>query len=199
MSERWFEGFYMELRFDTNEALVMWLSDCVTVRTRSVQRQEREVSVEMLKKLVGVPWDPTGVIRARADGGHHEGEHFTPDQIASEDGFPVNRWHTPISTYITSDLARQYVPTVGCPNCVFSCSRRFHQSDSAALTCWRGTHRRTGRKGPIHTWSIEPCCGKTLYLDSCLIFVVSRLVWVSFLNAKCWQHWCTRLAGQDVR
>ena len=68
MSERWFEGLYMEMRVRTNEAVVMRLSNCV-VRTRLIQRQEREVTMEMLHKLVGVSWDPAEVIGARADGG----------------------------------------------------------------------------------------------------------------------------------
>ena len=58
MSERWFEGLYMEMRFRTNEAIVLRLSDGVMVRTRSIQRQERDVTIEMLGELVGVPGDP---------------------------------------------------------------------------------------------------------------------------------------------
>ena len=53
MSERWFEGLYLGMRFHTNEALVMRLSDGVVVRTRPIQRQEREVTVEMLNKWEG--------------------------------------------------------------------------------------------------------------------------------------------------
>ena len=75
MSKMWFEGLYMRMRFHTNETVVMRLSDGVMVRTRSIQRQEREVTMEMLNKLVGLPRDPTGVVRARADGGHHDVEH----------------------------------------------------------------------------------------------------------------------------
>ena len=33
--ERWFEGLHMDMRFHTKEAIVMWLTDGVTVRTRS--------------------------------------------------------------------------------------------------------------------------------------------------------------------
>ena len=75
MSERLFEGLYLVMTFHTNEAVMMQLSDGVMVRTGLIQRQEREVSEEMLHKLVGVPWDPVGVIGVRADGGHHDGEH----------------------------------------------------------------------------------------------------------------------------
>ena len=50
MSERWFGGLYLWMRFHTNEALVMRLSDGVVVRTRPIQQQEREVTVEMLNK-----------------------------------------------------------------------------------------------------------------------------------------------------
>ena len=71
----------------------------------------------MLNKLVGVPWDPTGVVRARADGGHHEAEHVIPGQIASEDGLLVTREQTPRSVYTTSDLIRRFGPTAGCPKC----------------------------------------------------------------------------------
>ena len=117
MSGRWFEGLHMEMRFHTNEAVVMRLSDGVMVTTRSAQRQEREVSMKTLNKLVGVPWDPTRVVRARADGWHHNGEHVIPGQISSEDGLPVTRAQTPRSMYITSDLIRQYGPTAGCPKC----------------------------------------------------------------------------------
>ena len=116
-SERWFEGLYMGMRCHTNEADVMRLSDSVMVRTRSIQRQERNVTTEMLNKLVGVPWDPTGVVRARVDGGHHDGVHVIPGQSSSEDGLPVTREQTPRSMYITSDLIRQYGPTAGCPKC----------------------------------------------------------------------------------
>ena len=117
MFGRWFEGWYMGLRFHTNEAIVMRLSDGVMVRTRSIQRQKRDVTMEMLNKLVGVPWDPTGVVRARADGGHDDGGYVTSGQISSEDGSPETRERTPRSMYITSDLIQQYGPTAGCPKC----------------------------------------------------------------------------------
>ena len=61
------------MRFHSKVSIVMRLSDGVMVRTRSTQQQGRDVTMEMLNKLVGVPWDPTGVVRARADGGHHDG------------------------------------------------------------------------------------------------------------------------------
>ena len=35
----------------------MRLSDGVMVRTRSIQRQERDVTIEMMNKLVNVPWE----------------------------------------------------------------------------------------------------------------------------------------------
>ena len=117
LPERWFEGLYMRMGFQTNEAVVMRLSDGVMVRTRSTQRQERDVTTEMLNKLVGAPWDPAGVVRARADGGDHDGEHVIPGQIASEDGLPVTREQTPRSMYITSDLIWQYGRAAGCPKC----------------------------------------------------------------------------------
>ena len=107
----------MEMRFHTNEAVVMRCSDGVMIRTRSIQRQEREVTMEMLNKLVGVPWDPTGVVRARADGGHPDGAHVIPRQISNEDGLPVTREQTPRSMYITNDLIWQYGPKAGCPKC----------------------------------------------------------------------------------
>ena len=75
MSERWFEGLYLGRTFHTYEAVVMQLSDGVMVSMGLIQRLEREVTMEMLNKLVGVPWDPAGVIGVRADGGHHDGEH----------------------------------------------------------------------------------------------------------------------------
>ena len=58
MSERWFQGLRMEMKFRTHEAVVMRLSDGVMVRTRSMQRQERDVTMEMLNKMVacrGIP------------------------------------------------------------------------------------------------------------------------------------------------
>ena len=117
-SERWFAGLYMRMRFHTNEAVVMPLSDGVMVTTRSIQRQERDVTIEMLNKLVGVQWGPTGVVRARADGGHHDGDHVIPGQISSEDGLPVTREQTPRSMHITIDLIRQCGPTAGCSKCL---------------------------------------------------------------------------------
>ena len=92
----------MEVRFHTNEADVMRLSDGVMVRTRSVQRQERDVTIEMLDKLVGAPWEPTGVVRAGADG-----EHAILGQVSSKDGLPVTREQTPRSMYIISALIWQ--------------------------------------------------------------------------------------------
>ena len=38
---------YMGMKFHTNEAIVMRLSDGVMVRTRSIHRQERDVTMEM--------------------------------------------------------------------------------------------------------------------------------------------------------
>ena len=43
MSEGLFEGLYMEMRFHTNEAVVMQLSDGVMVRSGLTQRQERNM------------------------------------------------------------------------------------------------------------------------------------------------------------
>ena len=117
MAERWFEGLYMGMRFHTNEAVVMRLLDGVMVRTRSIQSQERQVSKDMLDKLVGVPWDPTGVVRARVSGGTDEGEHVIPAREVGEDGMPVTRELIPRSMYITGDMVKQYGPTPGCPKC----------------------------------------------------------------------------------
>ena len=100
MSER----LYMRMRFHSNAAVVMRLSDGVVVRTRSVQRQEHEVTIEMLNKLVGVPLNPTGVVRARADGGHHDGEHVIPGQISSEHGLPATREQIPQKKKSTSQV-----------------------------------------------------------------------------------------------
>ena len=55
------------------------------------------MTIEMLNKLVGVPWDPTGVFRARADDGHHDGEYVISGQMSSEDGLSVTREQTPRS------------------------------------------------------------------------------------------------------
>ena len=139
MSERWFEELHMGMRVRTNEAILMRLSDGVMVRTRSIQRQEREVTKEMLYKLVGVPWDPTRVVRARADRGHHDGEHVIPGQISNADGLPINREQTPRSMYITSDLIWQYGPTPGCPKC-----RSVARGDSINQTL---PHSRACREG----------------------------------------------------
>ena len=117
MSERWFEALYLGMRFRANEAVVMQLSDGVMVRTGLMQRQEREVSKEMLNKLVGVPWDPVGVIGARGDGVHHDGEHAIPGQSSNEDGLPVTREQTPRSMYITSGFILHHGPAAGCPKC----------------------------------------------------------------------------------
>ena len=97
---------YSEWSFIRMKRFLMRLSDGVMVRTRSIQRQERDVTIEMLNKVVGVPWDPTWVLRARADGGHHDGEHVSADQISCEVGLPVTREQTPRSMSITSDLIR---------------------------------------------------------------------------------------------
>ena len=51
MSERWLEGLYMGMRCYTNEAVVMRVSDGVMVRTRSTQRQEREVTTRVFVYL----------------------------------------------------------------------------------------------------------------------------------------------------
>ena len=110
MSERLFEGLYMGMRLHTKVAMGMRLFDGVMIRTRSIQRQERDVTIEMLNKLVGVPWDLTGVVRARADDGHHDGGYVISGQMSSEDGWSVTREQTPRSMCITSDLIQQYGP-----------------------------------------------------------------------------------------
>ena len=75
------------------------------------------MSIQMMNKLVGVPWDPTGVVRARADGGHHDGGYVISGQTSSEVGLPVTREQTPRRMCITCDLIRQYGSTAGCPKC----------------------------------------------------------------------------------
>ena len=95
----------------------MRLLDGVMVRTRSIQSQERQVSKDMLDKLVGVPWDPTGVDRARVSGGNDEGEHVIPAREVGEGGMPVTRELIPRSMYFTGDMVKQYGPTPGCPKC----------------------------------------------------------------------------------
>ena len=57
------------MRLHTNEAVVMRVVGRHDAsRTRSIQSQERQVSRDMLDKLVEVPWGPTGVVRARVSG-----------------------------------------------------------------------------------------------------------------------------------
>ena len=63
MSDRWFQGLYKGMTFHANRAIVMRLTDGVMVRTRSIQRREREATMEMLNKLVDVSWDLIGVVR----------------------------------------------------------------------------------------------------------------------------------------
>ena len=99
MSGRWFEGLYLGMTSHTNEAVVMQLSDGVMVRTGLIQRQEREVTKEMLNKLVGVPWDPVGVIGARGDGGHHDGEHVIPGSEFKRGWFASNS-RTDLKKYV---------------------------------------------------------------------------------------------------
>ena len=55
MPEWRFEGLFMGMRLHTNEAVVMQLSDGMMVGTGLLQRA---VTLEMLNKLVGVPWIP---------------------------------------------------------------------------------------------------------------------------------------------
>ena len=64
-----------------------------------------------------MPWDPTGVVRARVDGGHQDAEHVIPSQTSREDELPVTREQTPRSMCITSDLIQQCGPTASCPTC----------------------------------------------------------------------------------
>ena len=45
----------MGMRFHTDEAIVMRLSDGVMVRMQSIQRQEREVTKELPDEFVRVP------------------------------------------------------------------------------------------------------------------------------------------------
>ena len=92
--------------------------------------------------IKNLPWDPTGLVRDRADGGHHDGEHVIAGQISSEDALPATREQTPRSVYITSDFIRQYGPQTGCPECRSVASRRPHESDSATCTCLPGTHSK---------------------------------------------------------
>ena len=85
------KGFHVGMRFHTHEAVVMRLFDGMMVRTWAIQRQEREVTKEM-PSWKGVPWDSTGVIRARADG-HHDDEHVIRDRFQAEMDcqYPENR------------------------------------------------------------------------------------------------------------
>ena len=53
-----------------------WWSDRGPYSDRNV-----DVTIEMLSKLMAVsPWDSTAVIRAGADGGHHDGQNVIPGQ-----------------------------------------------------------------------------------------------------------------------
>ena len=69
--------------------------------------------MEMLDKLVGVPWDPTGVVRAPADRGHEGGEHVAPAQQGEEE---IREWR-PRNMYVSSDIIRLYGATAGCLKC----------------------------------------------------------------------------------
>ena len=87
-------------------------------------------------KLVGVPWDPTGVVRARVSGGSDEGEHFIPAREVGEDGMPMTLESIPRSMYITSDMVKQYGPTPGCPQCrAVARADSSHHSMSHTQTC----------------------------------------------------------------
>ena len=125
----------MGMTFHANEAILMRLTVGVMVRTRSIQWREREVTMEMLNKLVDVPWDPTGVVRDQLDGGHHDGEHVIPGQMFNEDGLPVTRDN------ITSHLIWQCGPELAAQNVAQLFKKK--QTDSAALTRLQGTYRRT--------------------------------------------------------
>ena len=148
----------MGIKFHTNEAIVMWLPDGVMVTTRSIQRQARDCDHrDVMNKLVGVPSDPTGVVRARADGGHHDGGYVISGQISSEVGLPVTREQTPRRMYITSDLIRQLGSTAGCPK-----SRSVARGDSISQTlphsraCWERMEGLVGND-PLSRESLEPC------------------------------------------
>ena len=107
----------MGMRIHTNVAAVMRVLDVVMVGMRSVQSQERQVSKDMLDKLVEVPLDPTGVVRARVSGGNDEGEHGIPARAVGEDAMPVTRESVLGSVYIIGDMGKQHRPTPGCSEC----------------------------------------------------------------------------------
>ena len=84
----------MEMRFHTHEAIVMQLSDGVMVRTRSTQRQERDVTpqesfeLELMVGITGVNTSFQVRFQAKVDC-QQPGEQ------------------TPTSIFITSELVRQ--------------------------------------------------------------------------------------------
>ena len=65
--------------------------DGVMVRVRSIQSQEREVSMEILDKLVGCLETSMGVGRARVDQRNEDVQHVIPARDMGEDGVSVTR------------------------------------------------------------------------------------------------------------
>ena len=76
------------------------------------------MSKGMSDKLVGVLWDPTGVVRAFIDGGNEDAEHVSyqlEKWVRAE--WPAAREQMPRSMYITGGMINQYGPAPGCSKC----------------------------------------------------------------------------------
>ena len=80
-----------DLHFTTLEHRHMTIP-WIVVNILSNRRQEMRWQRRILDKLKGVPWDVTGVSRARVDGGDDDSEHIIHAQHVGDGGIPSDTW-----------------------------------------------------------------------------------------------------------
>ena len=110
VAERWYEGVWLGKRFHTEEHLVARATDGVVVRTRSVQSLPNAISMDLLNKIVGAPWAPTGVMKGNQ-------EVVCPARLRPEDPVEIYEPFVPQNMKITKAIISKFGYSRRCPRC----------------------------------------------------------------------------------
>ena len=108
MTERWHDGIWLGKRFNTEEHLIA-REDGTIIRARSIRPRNMELTKDMLDKITGAPWQPSGTVSAKDDN-----KKMNVLERTVENKTPSL---APRRTQITKQTIQELGPTPGCKKC----------------------------------------------------------------------------------
>ena len=111
MQARWRQGFWLGVRWETGEQLVMHADDGFVYRARSIEEHLRDLSMSDLLMLKSSPHDPQGILKEGGRGA----QPLEPDQARDDDAYFAQV--APKRVPITREIVNRAGPTIGCKQC----------------------------------------------------------------------------------